>query len=101
MTYSLKIWNKPGSDDVRLYINGTTRQSVYLKKSREGSGRIVWSSKANDTPHRFQTGDHYGKCRKDEAAAREVMEAYGLEFRKDGEWERALAFAQQGIEMEG
>lgn len=37
MTYSLNIWTKPGTGETRLYIEGTTRQHVYLKKSRDGS----------------------------------------------------------------
>lgn len=101
MTYSLKLWQKPGSDDIRLYINGTPRQALYLKQKSGSAGQIVWSSKANDTPHKFQTGDHYGKIRKDGDAADEVMKAFGLEYKKDGEWERALEIAKGGISVEG
>ncbi|WP_319798271.1 hypothetical protein [Nitrobacter sp.] len=98
MTYSLKIWTNPRDGEVRLYVNGTPRQALYFKKSTDG--RLVWSSKANDTPHRFQTGDHYGKVRKDGAAAAEVAAAYSLELGKgDGQWERALQLATDGIEV--
>lgn len=97
MTFSLKIWNKPGTDEVRLYINGTTRQSLYFAKSSK-DGRLVWSSKANDTPHKFQTGDHYGKIQKDRKAAEMVAEAFGLKLGEQGEFERALEIAKAGIE---
>ncbi len=41
MTYSLKIWTNPRNEaDVRLYINGTTRQALYLKASHT-DGRLV------------------------------------------------------------
>lgn len=96
MTYSLKIWTK-ADGATRLYINGTPRQALYFSQE---DGKLVWSSKANDTPHRYQTGDHYGKVRKDAAAANEVAKAYGLKLGEPGEWDRALRIAQDGIELE-
>ena len=98
---SLNLWRKPNSDQIRLYINGTTRRGVYIVEGKDGTA--VWSSKANDTPHRFQTGDHYGKVRKDGDAARMVAAAYGVTLGKDGDpdgWTRLLAAAEQGLEVE-
>ncbi|MCC7047189.1 MAG: hypothetical protein IT562_10790 [Alphaproteobacteria bacterium] len=100
--YSLKIWTKPGSDEIRLYINGTTRQSVYFALARDGQ-HVVWSSKANDTPHKFQTGDHYGKVRKDGAAAEEVAEAFDLKLGAEStrdDWDRIVQIARDGIQVE-
>jgi hypothetical protein len=101
MTYSLKIWIKPDSDEIRLYINGTTRQSVYFKLS--AAGHVVWSSKANDTPHKYQTGDHYGKVRKDGEAASMVAEAYSLTLGNGSsreDWDRIVQIARDGIQVE-
>lgn len=100
--YSLKIWTKPGSDEIRLYINGTNRQSVYFALARDGQ-RVVWSSKTNDTPHKFQTGDHYGKVRKDREAALEVAAAYNLLLGDESsreDWDRIVQIARDGIQVE-
>lgn len=98
MTYSLKIWTKPGSDEPRLYVNGTTRNALYFKLSDKGT--VVWSSKANDTPHKFHTGDHYGKIRKDGDAAEEVANAYDLKLGEGSsreDWDRIVQIAKDGI----
>lgn len=101
--YSLRLWTNPrDTNDVRVYVNGTNRQAVYLKCSRDGT-RVVWSSKANDTPTKFRTGDHYGKVRKDGDAAREVAAAYSITLGADGqegEWNRLLAIVADGIEIQ-
>ena len=101
--YSLKTWINPRDpSDARVYINGTTRQSVYFTRGRDG--RVTWSSKANDTPHRFQTGDHYGKIRKDGDAASTVADAFGIKLGDgtgDAEWNRLLQIAADGIMVEG
>jgi hypothetical protein len=100
--YSLRVWTNPAKpDDVRIYINGTTRQGVYFKFSTTGN-EVVWSSKTNDTPPRFRTGDHYGKIRKDGAAASDVAAAYGFVLgagttRED--FDAMLAVAQSGLEL--
>lgn len=100
MTFSLKLWTNPRDEnDVRLYVNGTTRSAVYLKRSRT-DGRLVWSSKANDTPPKFRTGDHYGKVGKDGDAARMVAEALGLRLGED-DWTQAVAVAESGLQVEG
>lgn len=101
MTYSLKIWQKPDSDEIRLYINGTNRPSVYFKLS--AAGHVVWSSKTNDTPPKFRTGDHYGKCRKDGEAAADVAAAYDLELGEGSaraDWDRIVQIARDGIAAE-
>lgn len=98
MTYSLNIWTNPSNDaDVRLYINGTSRQQVWFKADKDG--KMIWSSKANATPHKFQTGNHYQKVRKDGDAAHEVAEAYGWTL---GETDFAVAMqvAKDGIQVE-
>lgn len=98
--YSLKLWQKPNSGEIRLYIGGTTRQDVYLLLA--GDGLIKWSSKAHDTPHKFQTGDHYGKVKKDREAASEVAKAFSIPL-GDGstreDWERACQLARDGIQI--
>jgi hypothetical protein len=98
--YSLQIWQKPNSDEIRIYINGTSRQSVYFKL--DPKCRVVWSSKANDTPRKFQSGDHYGKIKKDANAADEVAEAYGFKL-GDGtnleDWDRMVQIAKDGIQI--
>lgn len=98
--YSLNIWTKPDSDETRIYINGTYRKGVYFKMSK--FGKLVWSSKANDTPSKYRTGNHYGKVNKDRAAAREVAEAYGVTLGDEStveDWERLLQIAQDGVQI--
>lgn len=99
MTYSLKAWTNPHhANDIRIYIQGTTRQSIYFKRAADG--RLVWSSKANDTPHKFQTGDHYGKIRKDREAALAVADAFNIKLGDgtgEAEWNRLLQIASTGI----
>lgn len=97
MHYSLKIWTRPGTDENRLYIGGTSRQSLYFCRGKEGDLR--WSSKANDTPHRFQTGDHHGKIRKDQTAAEDVAAAFGWTL-AETPFEVALQVARDGIAVE-
>lgn len=97
MAYFLKSWINPKDGSERLYVQGTTRQSVYLTQ-RKSDGALVWSSKASDTPHKFQTGDHYGKIKKDRAAVEEVCEAYGLILGGGADqWDRARHIAVDGI----
>lgn len=99
--YWLSIWQKPNTDEIRLYINGTTRKSVYLKQSSDG--KVQWSSKSNDTPAKFQTGNHYEKIRKDGEAAKAVAEAFGIKLgsaSSQEDWDRALKMAQDGIQAE-
>lgn len=101
MTFSLKIWINPRNGSERLYLNGTTRKSVYFKCAEDG--RVVWSSKANDTPHKFQTGDHYGKIRKDREAATSAAEAFGValgEGSGEQEWSALRAIAERGLIIE-
>lgn len=98
--YSLKLWTNPRDmADVRLYVQGTTRQSVYLKRARD-DGRLVWSSKANDTPPKYRTGDHYGKVNKDRDAADTVCEALGLKLGEQ-DWDKAVETAESGLQVEG
>lgn len=101
--YSLKIWTNPSRpDDVRVYIHGTTRSAVYFKLSSKGT--VVWSSKTNDTPTKFRTGDHYGKIDKDGRAAEEVAEAFNITLGDKSsveDWQRVLQLAADGIEIEG
>lgn len=103
MAYSLKLWTNPrDTADERLYINGTTRSAVYFARSKT-DGRVVWSSKAHDTPAKFRTGDHYGKCRKDGDAAEIVAEAFGVEIGEgtgEEEWSRLVAIARGGLIVE-
>lgn len=101
MTFSLRIWQKPGTEEIRLYVGGTNRESVYFKLSSDG--HVVWSSKANDTPPKFRKGDHYGKCRKDGEAAAECADAYSLPLGDDStidDWNRILQIARDGISAE-
>lgn len=102
MGYSLKAWTNPRDEkNVRLYINGTTRSAVYFVKNK--NGKAVWSSKANDTPPKFRTGDHYGKVRKDGDAAHKVAEAFGVTLGEKGggaDWDRLLECAASGMIVE-
>lgn len=99
MAYFLKSWTSPKDGSERLYIQGTPRQSLYLTQSKDGN--LVWSSKANDTPHKYQTGDHYGKIKKDRAAATDVCEAFGLTLGGGADqWDRARQIAADGISVE-
>lgn len=100
--YSLRVWTNPRNPaDIRVYIGGTTRQSVYFK--REPDGRVVWSSKTHDTDPKYRTGDHYGKVRKDGAAAREVADAFSINLGDattgEAEWSRILQIAADGIQV--
>lgn len=99
MSYSLNEWNHPKTGEVRLYINGTNRKGIYLALGR--TGNLIIGSKAIDTPHRYQTGNHYQKVRKDNETARTVCEAYGLSVGNDteGEFDRALQIARDGVEV--
>ena len=97
MTFSLKLWTKPGSDEVRIYIQGTSRDTIYF--AQKSNGKLTWSSKANDTPYKFQTGNHYGKVNKDGEAADRVAQAYGLEL-GESEFEAAVEIAKSGLEVE-
>jgi hypothetical protein len=99
----LRVWTNPSNpEDVRIYIKGTRRSGVYFKFS-ERDNRVVWSSKTNDTPSRFQTGDHYGKIRKDSAAAAEVARAYKFNI-GDGstreDFDSIVDVAKSGLELE-
>lgn len=99
--YWLSIWQKPNTDEIRLYINGTSRQSVYFKLADDG--RVVWSSKANDTPPKYRTGDHYGKVRKDREAACDVAAAFNLRLGEGSsreDWDRIVQIARDGIQVE-
>lgn len=94
MTYSLKLWTNPRDGSERLYINGTTRQALYLKLSSKKT--LVWSSKANDASE--HTGDHYGKIRKDSEAAHEVCAAANLKLGgEEVEWIKARELAVSGL----
>lgn len=98
--YSLSIWQKPDSDETRIYLKGTTREAVYLKLA--STGRIVWSSKTKDTPAKFRKGDHYGKIGKDGDAAHAVAAAFKIPLGDDStadDWERALGLARDGIQV--
>lgn len=98
MAYSMTIWNHPSDGSERIYLNGSTRQSIYIKP-RAGDGVAVWSSRANDTPHRFQTGDHYGKVRKDREAARAIAEGFGIELGKST-FADALLIAKRALVLD-
>lgn len=103
MTYTMKVWNHPTTGEVRLYVNGTTRQSVYLREHKFAAGRVSWGSKAADTPHKFQTGNHYQKVDKDADAAHEVAQAYGAVLGEDGPaegWAQLVNLANRGIEID-
>ena len=80
MTYSLSIWIHPKTGEERIYLNGTTRRGIYIKWSGD---KCVWSSKTNDTPNKFRSGDHYGKVRKDSAAVGQVLERFGYDGTKE------------------
>lgn len=100
--YALKIWINPSTSEARIYISGTSRSGVYFNRSEKGG--ITWSSKANDTPRKFQSGDRYGKIRKDGDAAHAVAEAYNVTLAHEGdgsEWDRLMQIARDGIEVEG
>ena len=94
--YSLSIWKKPNSDEVRLYIKGTNRSSVYFVKGAEGDLR--WSSRDNGLPRKYQTGNHYVKARKDYEAALTVAGAYGWTM-GETDFDTALAIALDGIQV--
>ena len=96
--FSLSIWQKPNSEEIRIYINGTPRKALYFCAGKDGTLR--WSSKTNDTPHKYQTGDHYGKIRKDQAAAEVVAEAYSWTLGQTA-FNVALQVARDGIQVEG
>lgn len=102
MPYTLRSWTHENGRH-RLYIGGTTRQSIYLTR-RESDGAVVWSSKANDTPHRFQTGDHYGKVRKDREACEIFAEAIGVTLGDpegaEEAWARLSQIAASGLIIE-
>jgi hypothetical protein len=99
--YSLNAWTNPrDAADVRVYLGGTTRDKIYLKLAADG--RVIWSSKTNDTPSKFRTGDHYGKVKKDGAAVRAVAAAFSIPL-GDGsgrdDWARVLQLAADGIQI--
>lgn len=97
--YALKEWKHPTTGEIRLYVNGTTRQGLWLSESKTDKSTL-WSSKTNETPHRFQTGDHYGKIRKDRDAATTVAEAFGIQL-GEPPFSVALQIARDGIEIGG
>lgn len=96
--FSLRVWQKPNSDDLRIYVHGTTRDGVYLCTGSDGTVR--WSSRTKDTPYKFQTGNHYKKIDKDSDAAAEVATAYGWVL-GETDFETVLAVARDGIQVSG
>ena len=99
MAFSLKSWTNPRDGAERLYLNGTTRKSVYFERAHDG--RVLWSSKANDTPHKFQSGDHYGKVRKDREAVLSAALAFGVTIGGGEEdWARLRLIAETGLMIE-
>lgn len=70
------FWTNPRDNSIRAYINDPRRKTVYF--CADANGKTTWSSKAADTPHKFQTGDHYGKVRKDQDAAHEFAKENGI-----------------------
>lgn len=98
--YSLTAWTHPATGQIRLYVNGTTRSGVYLLQ--DSGGRVVWSSKTNDTPTKFRSGDHWGKVKKDGAAAEMVAERFGIPLGNEStadDWTRAVQIAADGIQL--
>lgn len=102
MYYSLRIWTNPGNPaDIRIYIDGTTRTSVYFTRS-DFDGRLVWSSNAIDASLRRRTGDYYTKKRKDGEAAARVADAFGVKLGTgtgEAEWDRLLQIVADGIQL--
>ena len=99
--YSLNKWTKPGSEEARLYIKGTTRPAVYFCRAADG-GHALWSSRENDTPARYRKGNHSQKIAKDRQAALDVATRYGVKLGKDGDadgWERLLKAAEEGLQV--
>lgn len=95
MTYQLNEWTHPKTGATRLYINGSHRKGVYLYKS-DRTGRLVVGSRAIDTPHRFQRGNHYSKVNKDNAVAADVAEHFHLTIGEgsEGQFDIALRIAR-------
>lgn len=88
--FKLDTWTHPTTGDTRIYINGTTRRSIYLTKRDDET--VGWSSKANDTPRKYRAGNHYQKVRKDGDAVKQVCDEFGIEIRSTS-FERALEIA--------
>lgn len=78
MGFRLKTWTNPRDGRVRIYVEGTTRDTIYFDEG--AGGALAWSSKSMDTPYRYRSGDHYGKVRKDQEAASEVAKAFGFKL---------------------
>lgn len=97
MTYSLSPWTHPTTGEQRLYVNGTTRKAVYLAAAKS-DGRLIWSSKVQDTPTKFRSGDHWGKVNKDRDAAYAVAEALGLRLGEQ-DWALAVQTAATGLQV--
>ena len=75
MKTSLKIWIRPGTDQVRIYIGGTFRSDSKLFIATNDKGGIESHSINIDGTAKGIRGDLYGKRDKDRSAIDEVQAA--------------------------